>query len=72
MSEDDRIYYSRRAEEEISRAQASEDERLVRFHYILGGLYLDRVYGVPESPRLSQAPGLDSLHLREPARKRML
>jgi len=45
VSEDERNYFYRRAEEEIARAQASEDERLVSFHYHLAGLYLDRVYG---------------------------
>lgn len=45
MSEDDRSYFYRRAEEELSRAQTSQDESVVRFHYILAGLYLDRVFG---------------------------
>lgn len=45
MFEDDRVYYARRAEEEIARAQASADERAVKLHYELAGLYLDRVYG---------------------------
>ncbi len=45
MREDDRSYFHRRAEEEIARAQASDDERLVSFHYNLAGLYLDRVFG---------------------------
>ena len=48
LSEDDKIYYHGRAEEEIARAQASLDERQVRFHYQLAGLYLDRVFGAPE------------------------
>lgn len=45
MPEDDKSYFHRRAEEEIVRAQASVDERLVSFHYNLAGLYLDRVFG---------------------------
>jgi len=49
MSEDDRAYYYRRAEEEIARAQAATDERGVSAHYHLAGYYLDRVFG-PGSP----------------------
>lgn len=49
MPEDDRSYFHRRAEEEIARAQASDDERLVSFHYNLAGLYLDRVFGTGPS-----------------------
>jgi hypothetical protein len=45
VPEDERNYFYRRAEEEIARAQAADDERLVSFHYHLAGLYLDRVYG---------------------------
>ena len=45
MSEDDRAYYYRRAEEEIARAQAATDERGVSAHYHLAGYYLDRVFG---------------------------
>jgi hypothetical protein len=45
MREDDKTYFHRRAEEEIARAQASDDERLVSFHYHLAALYLDLVFG---------------------------
>jgi hypothetical protein len=45
MSEDDKAYYHRRAEEEIARAQSSSDEKLVTFHYRLAGFYLDLVFG---------------------------
>ena len=45
MQDEDREYYRRRAEEEISRAQQSDDERSVRAHFLLAGYYLDRVYG---------------------------
>jgi hypothetical protein len=44
MSEDDKAYYYRRAEEEIARAQASTDERGASVHYHLAGYYLDRVF----------------------------
>ena len=40
----DRIYYYRRAEQELAAAQGSRDERVVRCHYHLAGFYLDRVY----------------------------
>ena len=45
MSEDDKDYYYHRAEQEIALAQSSSDENVVKFHYMLGGLYLDRVFG---------------------------
>jgi hypothetical protein len=45
MSDDDKAYYYRRAEEEIERAQSSLDEKAVSAHYHLAGFYLDRVYG---------------------------
>ena len=45
MSDDDKDYYYRRAEQEIALAQNSKDEAAVKFHYMLGGLYLDRVFG---------------------------
>jgi hypothetical protein len=51
MSDDDRDYFRRRAEEEIARAQASDDARLVSFHYHLAGLYLDKVYAAPKRLR---------------------
>ena len=60
MSDDDRNYYYRRAEQEIALAQSSTDENSVKFHYMLGGLYLDRVFGdgsrPPIPPRESSQP----------------
>lgn len=44
MSDEDRDYYCRRAEAEIASAQASTDERVVKLHYQMAGLYLDRIY----------------------------
>ncbi len=49
LSEDDKAYYHRRAEEEIARAQASTEAKVVSFHYHLAGFYLDRVFGEAES-----------------------
>ena len=49
ISEDDKAYYHRRAEEEIARAQASTEAKVVSFHYRLAGFYLDRVFGEPQS-----------------------
>ena len=51
MAEADRDYFYRRAEQEIAVAQAARCERLVRFHYQLASLYLDRVYGEAGDPR---------------------
>ena len=53
MSEEERDYCYRRAEQEIGLAQASASERLVSFHYRLAGLYLDRLYGAEGDPRQS-------------------
>jgi hypothetical protein len=54
-------YFHRRAEEEIAQAQACDDERLVQFHYLLAGFYLDLVYGREGDPRFGPggavAPG---------------
>ena len=61
MSDDDRSYYRRRAEEEIARAQASTNERAVSAHYHLAGFYLDRVYGeggAQADPTPSKAEGV--------------
>jgi hypothetical protein len=43
MSINDEVYYRRRAEEEVERACASDDPRVVQFHYVLSELYLDRL-----------------------------
>lgn len=53
LSDDDRAYYHRRAEEEIARAQASTEAKVVSFHYHLAGFYLDRVFGEANSSALS-------------------
>ena len=45
MSYQDLAWIERRAEEEIFRASASTDERVVTFHYTLANLYLDRLFG---------------------------
>jgi hypothetical protein len=51
VNDDDRRYFYRRAEEEIERAQAAQQERLTSFHYRLADLYLDRVFGPDGDPR---------------------
>jgi len=51
MAEAGRDYFYRRAEQEIAVAQAAETETLVRIHYQLASLYLDRVYGDAGDPR---------------------
>ena len=45
MSSEERDYYERRAEAEISLAQQAEHARAVRAHYELASAYLDRVHG---------------------------
>ena len=37
-------YLYQRAEQELALAQSAQGERVVRSHYHLAGLYLDRVY----------------------------
>jgi hypothetical protein len=51
MASEDRDYFYRRAEQEIACAQSSASERLVRFHYQLAALYLDRVFGADGDQR---------------------
>lgn len=50
MSEDDKAFYHRRAEEELVHAQTATDERLVNYHYRLAGFYLDLVFESLEYP----------------------
>jgi hypothetical protein len=57
MASEDRDYFYRRAEQEIACAQSSASERLVRFHYQLAALYLDRVFGADGDPRAVALPG---------------
>ena len=51
MESPDRDYLYRRAEEEIERARHSTAARVVKAHYELAGLYLDRIYGSEGNPR---------------------
>lgn len=44
MSEGDRAYYHRRAEEELEHAQSATDALLVNYHYRLAGFYLDLIF----------------------------
>ena len=48
MCADDLAYFERRAEEELELAQRSNHPEVVKRHYLLAGLYLDRVYYKPE------------------------
>lgn len=41
----DAFYYEARAEEELELAQAADHPEAVRSHYLLAGIYLDRVHG---------------------------
>ena len=49
MTSSDTSYYLRRAEQEVEAAQRADHAAAVRSHYLLAGLYLDRVYG-PDEP----------------------
>jgi hypothetical protein len=45
MSQEEREYYERRAEAELSLAQAASHRRAVRAHYEIASAYLDRIHG---------------------------
>ena len=45
MTEFDNNYLEKRAEAEISLAQTATHPAAVRAHYLLAGMYLDRLYG---------------------------
>jgi len=51
--EDDYSYHSRRAEEELTIAQASGSPEVRRFHYHLAALHLDRLHSAPERRRVA-------------------
>ena len=44
MAKLDREYFEKRAEAELSLAQAAAHPAAVRAHYLMAGLYLDRLY----------------------------
>jgi hypothetical protein len=48
MTRDDILYYSRRAEAELDRAQHATHPAAARAHYVIANHYLDRVYGQAE------------------------
>jgi hypothetical protein len=45
MSRDDILYYSRRAEAELDRAQNATHPAAARAHQVIASHYIDRVYG---------------------------
>ena len=49
MEHDQDSYFLQRAEDELELARKSEHPEVVRAHYLLAGLYLDRVYGPDEA-----------------------
>jgi hypothetical protein len=51
MSQDDLLYYERRAEAEIEAAQQARHQAVVQAHYELASAYLDRIHG--DEPRSS-------------------
>jgi hypothetical protein len=51
MSQEEREYYERRAEAEISLAQSAAHRRAVQAHYELAAAYLDRIHSdTPKAP----------------------
>jgi len=51
--EDDHLYHSRRAEEELAIAQAAQSPDARRFHYHLAALHLDRAHAAPDVRRVA-------------------
>jgi hypothetical protein len=51
--EDDHLYHSRRAEEELAIAQAAQSPDSRRFHYHLAALHLDRAHAAPDRRRVA-------------------
>jgi hypothetical protein len=49
MSDEERAYFYRRAEEEVERAQSSAETAATVFHYQLSELYLERVFGCEQA-----------------------
>jgi hypothetical protein len=49
MSTDDRSYFEHRAEMELEMAQRAEHPEAVRAHYLMAGLYLDKIHAIPGS-----------------------
>ncbi|HEV2748224.1 MAG TPA: hypothetical protein VGW34_13105 [Allosphingosinicella sp.] len=45
MSDEERLYFTRRAEEELQLAQRGEHPKAVAAHYQLAQLYYDRAFG---------------------------
>jgi hypothetical protein len=56
MEQDQNSYFLKRAEAELELASSSEHPEVVRAHYLLAGLYLDRVYGPDGSDGAQGAP----------------
>lgn len=52
MTDDDKAYFYRRAETELTQASRSECPEAVRVHYTLAEYYLDRVYDLAERSRV--------------------
>lgn len=59
MNKHDRLYFERRAEEELDCAQQATDPGAVKAHYELLGFYLNRLYpshgGSAHEPRTGSA-----------------
>lgn len=65
MAEIEKCYLEERAEAELSLAQAAAHPAAVRAHYLLAGLYLDRLYdegceSPPHSSNDGHMPGAES------------
>lgn len=59
-------YYYDRAEIELERAMASDHPGVVKAHYFLAGLYLDRFYGGQEAVEDQSQLAVESQPARTP------
>lgn len=50
MSRDEAVYFQKRAEEELEKAQRADHPGIVQAHYDLAGYYLDLLYGDGTGP----------------------
>ena len=53
---DDRIYFEKRAETHLDLAANATDPSVVKAHYVLANLYLDRVHGITGIDTTGDAP----------------
>lgn len=71
MSIDDRLYFERRAEDALRRAEEATDPGAVKAHYELLGLYLNRLYPADDRvpPPIEHRNGAATVATTRPIRR---